>query len=431
MDGENPFAGLQDIGSFVLASDLPPASQYQDSTPSSPSAPDARRRSRRNSIAENDTTKTGGKLKRKKTIAPSSGKRKARPQTMSDESQEMDTEQRPSGASGAPSAEPDPFKRMQEFMEKQFAQTNENISKMNSSLGKLNDRVNINCRNLNRMKETVEANALTTKADLQNLNSMFEKRDKERKDDIEELRNALKSGTAATTEPRNWKEDEYWAARKKARVWPIKGNTTAEMWRSLGDFFLQEMRIPSTSLAEKDIMSVTRVPGKSSLSARRTPSEHDEVVVTFSSVQIRDMACSYSRNLFDHRSDQGAPTAGVRKELPEYLIGVNRALLHHGAILRRQHGNSLRRNIKFDDSELSLYMDVCLPGDNNWLRVDFDMAMQERRSDRKIDSDRVRKRLASDTLRKPPSPPRAPTPPTVDLTEPPTASAASGWGGGK
>ena len=443
MEGKNPFAGLQDIEARIVTTGVEELSkEYANRTPASENTGRKTRTNKTRETKEFETPKTTGK--RKKTQTAEISKRRTRQSPgMADLSQEMDVGT--VGGAAEDGVESDPFKRMQAFMEKQFAQTNENITKVNSTLGKLNDRVNVDSRNLNRMKETVETNAKTTKAELQNMNTLIEERNRERKEEIEQLRREIGNDGAkvqgvspAFHDGQGWKEREYWLARRKARIWPIQGKGRSELWKNVGNFLFQDMRVPASNVSEANVTEIVRVPTNSS-ERRKHVQEIDEVIVTFASSSIRDMVCSYARNLSDHKNEEGMPTAGVRKELPEYLIGVNRALLHHGSILRRTHGKKLRRNIKFDDAEMSLYMDVCLPGETTWLKVDYEMALSERRSDHKRDSDKIRHRLtstqseSSDTGTLSPAHNNGPLrPPLLDLTDEPVRNTpVATWGSDK
>ena len=401
MDNErNPFSVLGQIEAST-SSDLPPLPGYPDTASQSTSTPTSTSTYARTTRSGAASAERNPCLKRRKEKTMNTNTKKCKAIDLSaDVSQEMETET-------PPESEPaDPFARIQAYMEKRFNQTDANITKMNTTMSKLGEKVGVNTRNLTRIKETVESNARDNTKEISRIHDLIEKKDRERKDDIEELRRefipirdnvAAPPATEADVQPASWREKEYWTSRRKARFWPVKGSSPAELWRNLETFLLHDMRVPTTTIAEKDVMEVVRVlpkPPSDRAVARRTR-EHDEVLVTFSTAQIRDTVCSYARNLSSFRSEDGLPTAGVRKEIPEFLVGVNRALLHHGSILKRMHGKGFRRNIKFDDSDLTLYMDVCLPGENSWLRVDYAMALEGRKEELKKERDRTRNRLAS------------------------------------
>ena len=68
----------------------------------------------------------------------------------------------------------------------------------------------------------------------------------------------------------------------------------------------------------------------------------------------------------------------MRIDYPAFLGPTFRDLEWYGAFLRRVHGPGTRRNIKFDEERTSLYMDVAVPHQKEWLRVSPQMARAER-----------------------------------------------------
>ena len=82
-------------------------------------------------------------------------------------------------------------------------------------------------------------------------------------------------------------------------------------------------------------------------------------------------------------------------EIPDSLIGIRRVLDKHGHSLKKIHGPGFRRNVKFDDGELSLYMDVCLPNENDWMRIDYADALEANRAEQRIAAISSRVRLTS------------------------------------
>ena len=59
----------------------------------------------------------------------------------------------------------------------------------------------------------------------------------------------------------------------------------------------------------------------------------------------------------------------------------------YGREMRVKHGPGTRRNIKFDDAEETMYVDVCLPEESYWHRIPHSEAAQYRE---KIMSERAR-----------------------------------------
>ena len=75
------------------------------------------------------------------------------------------------------------------------------------------------------------------------------------------------------------------------------------------------------------------------------------------------------KNLAPFKDEQGWPTAGLRLEYPGYLAQDFRCLEWYGREMHLKHGPGTRRNVKFDDEEESLYLDVCLPGQEFWHKI--------------------------------------------------------------
>ena len=47
------------------------------------------------------------------------------------------------------------------------------------------------------------------------------------------------------------------------------------------------------------------------------------------------------------------------------------------SFLKGLHKSGLRRSIKYDDTEMTLALDVCLPDSNDWFRVTYKEAVHE------------------------------------------------------
>jgi hypothetical protein len=63
-------------------------------------------------------------------------------------------------------------------------------------------------------------------------------------------------------------------------------------------------------------------------------------------------------------------------DFPDYLSADFRLLEKYGALARKKHGTGTKRNIRFDDSSSSLYMDIKLPSEDQWMRVEPRMARE-------------------------------------------------------
>ena len=81
-----------------------------------------------------------------------------------------------------------------------------------------------------------------------------------------------------------------------------------------------------------------------------------EVVVLFGDTFARDDILTRGPMLSEYRNEEGKPTAGIRLEIPSHLMGSFKSLEAFGFALRRRHGPSFKKHIKFDEFEESLYL---------------------------------------------------------------------------
>ena len=70
----------------------------------------------------------------------------------------------------------------------------------------------------------------------------------------------------------------------------------------------------------------------------------------------------------------------MRLDYPAHLGSDYRVLDAYGARLRGRFGEGFKRGLKFNDDEQTLFMDICLPGSNEWIRVTPAMAKEDRGS---------------------------------------------------
>ena len=164
----------------------------------------------------------------------------------------------------------------------------------------------------------------------------------------------------------------YWHFRKCAKMHSVPGKSEQELWAGLQDFLRNKLRIPTTELNENDVVGVRR------LRSGRGP--NDEVLVTFGDVDTRDRVCSYSRNLAQYVDGMNKPTAGVRMYVPAHLGGVHKTLMQYGYKMKERYGSEFKRNIRFDDIEHSLCIDIKIPGSDSWMTVGYDRALADRRA---------------------------------------------------
>lgn len=99
----------------------------------------------------------------------------------------------------------------------------------------------------------------------------------------------------------------------------------------------------------------------------RKASVQNEVVVVFLDKHVRDVVAAHGKNLSAYTDEKGWPTAGMRLEYPSHL---GRSFLDwYGREMKMRHGPGTRRNVKFNDDDRSLYIDICLPKEEHWHRI--------------------------------------------------------------
>ena len=179
---------------------------------------------------------------------------------------------------------------------------------------------------------------------------------------------------SAPNEPRQETEGHlYWVARKKLRCFPVKqGQTASETLANTRIFLHEVLAIPETELHEEAIHDVRRVAN------RKRSAAQDEVIITFDSVQTRDVVASYASNLATWRSNNRGVNTGLRLEVPDHLCGVFRVLERHAHNLKTKH-SYFRRSIKYDDVELSLVLDYCIGENGTWQRANYQEAVEQTR----------------------------------------------------
>ena len=163
----------------------------------------------------------------------------------------------------------------------------------------------------------------------------------------------------------------FWDARRCLRFFPIEGKTQEELLRSLDEFVLTKLKVPSGLLCNEDINFIRPVR------ATKRNKLPNEVLVSFSTVDARDLVHSYARNLGDWVGEDGKPLAGLRLEIPERLISDFKSCEQYGHAMKKKHGVGFKRHTKMDDSRLCIYMDMYLPAQKAWVRVDMDVVTKD------------------------------------------------------
>ena len=156
----------------------------------------------------------------------------------------------------------------------------------------------------------------------------------------------------------------YLYARRSVRMWPIENANSKTLWKGVGEFLHTALRIPESDIGPEDIEEVVAIPEHKYTAGNI----NKEALVTFFCPRKRDIVVSSSSNL-SNLMENGVPTAGLRLEIPEELMGQFRLLSRFGTRLRARHGAGTKRHVKFDDMDGSLFMNIKLPGDESWSRI--------------------------------------------------------------
>ena len=161
---------------------------------------------------------------------------------------------------------------------------------------------------------------------------------------------------------------KYECARNTLIFYPVDGNSEDQQMASLQQFLAQKMQIPAGDLKRNQIVRVRRIR------MGRNPRMNKELLVLFSDSYARDLVLSYAKNLASFKDHLNKPTAGVRIDVPNSLLTVKRALDQYGYTLRTDLGPNFKRNIKYDDAQRTLVMDVKYPDKPKWERISYEEA---------------------------------------------------------
>ena len=176
-------------------------------------------------------------------------------------------------------------------------------------------------------------------------------------------KNPLLGCQAGTTTRNGDKEAAYFHSRNSLRVWPIKGDNESEWKRNFEEFARGALEMDAAEVDNLDIIKITRtrIPPRSNI--------HLEILITFSSPEARDSISHRGGFLATYINENRKPLAGLRMDVPGFLTGVFKLLNSYGFHLKRVHGNQTKKYVKFDEANLSLYLDVRLPDAEEWIQI--------------------------------------------------------------
>ena len=159
------------------------------------------------------------------------------------------------------------------------------------------------------------------------------------------------------------RELSYFMSRRSLRIWPLKGDTDREIRSSFREFASEALKITSRDVESMSVERVRRTRTSPSANA------YMEACITFKEPDDRDFVASRAVNLAALVKADGQPMAGVRLDIPGFLMPTFRDLNSYAFHARKTHGKRTKTHIKFDDSNASLILELRLPSSDNWLRV--------------------------------------------------------------
>ena len=149
------------------------------------------------------------------------------------------------------------------------------------------------------------------------------------------------------------REDKFWECRKSLRLWPVAGEGRGDLEAFLVDKLRMDRRFVQEEMGEVKIRK------------HRDPRSKvkDEVIVEFECKEVRDAIKAQGPNLANFREE-----AGMRLHLPNHLQKDFRALMGLSYELKKKNPD-LRRNVKFDEGDLGLFMDIQISKDGRWRQI--------------------------------------------------------------
>ena len=108
----------------------------------------------------------------------------------------------------------------------------------------------------------------------------------------------------------------YLKSRRSVRMWPIENASEETLWKGVGEFLHSALGIPDSDVGPEDIESVVSLPEPRYAAGNL----NKEALVTFFCPRQRDLVVASSPNL-SNLMDNGVPTAGLRLEIPDELMG--------------------------------------------------------------------------------------------------------------
>ena len=197
----------------------------------------------------------------------------------------------------------------------------------------------------------------------------------------EQVMDNTKSSTAqAAAFRKEARARRYAIARRSFRIWPVDDDGRGGLEAAIRQFFIRRMGVPEdyANNVVLDTIKPTYPSPKSKI--------QKEYLVTFAEIESRDAIKGYANGLAESKGQ-----AGLRLDIPEYLKGNFRILEEHANGIRSLYGENVKRNIKFDDINQDLMLDIKLPTSSTWHNITMAVAQEAKaiRDKRDVESLRM------------------------------------------
>ena len=194
--------------------------------------------------------------------------------------------------------------------------------------------------------------------------------------DIERLEDKIDRGAVTATHPSSVAATKrleariasYMRARRTIRIWPVNKQEGESADIAVRKYFVNALKTPA-ALAKDVPLDVDR---PATLAPARSKIK-DEYIVIFADSEGRDAVYSYASGLAPAPDNHG-----IRPLIPEHLKGSQRILQEYAFAARQSYGK-VKWNIKFDDRNSDLMLDIKFPSALTWHNITIAQATEAKR----------------------------------------------------
>ena len=193
---------------------------------------------------------------------------------------------------------------------------------------------------------------------------------------------------AVSQEQEDVRRGKFETSRRSLLVWPIEGRSETKIMLNFREFLVGALKFRNGEISTLGILRTIRT-----ILPARTHA-HNEIRVIFKDARGRDMVSMRGRHLGKYVGADKKPTAGFRLDIPDYLTGDFKLLEETGYQLRAEWGEELRKYIKYDEAQLSLYLEVQFSKkDKRWTRVTPAIAREIRECNDRVAAEHIKQRM--------------------------------------